>query len=153
MFTMVVVAILSGGTPVQPVPPSLQTTVSVEIYGADGKPRSGFSVRPPPTTRALTPVHFFRFPQDARTPRGAVVRALGFTAWLDGADVRVQVVTLSPKSPTQPRTDRILIEDYDLAELASFVLAVGASRTLLEMKDLGLGPMSVRVFPPGKHAH
>jgi hypothetical protein len=104
-----------------------------------------------PTVEVYSADSFFR--SDVRRSDGTVVRGLGFKAWRDGAGVQVLVVLLIPTDPSRPRGREPREGEYRYERLALFQVAVGASRTIDEMKTLGADPMSVRVFPAGAHSH
>ena len=78
--------------------------------------------------------------------RGRVVSGLCVAAWKDGPAVHVEVYTIVPRpgSPNVYLADRRdQINSMSLAPLASFSLQRGESRSLTELKVLGVAPYFV----------
>jgi hypothetical protein len=142
---MLVIVVCLGSVKAQSALPML------ELYDSKGEPILGQTVRseirPAPAVTA-------RFRNDARLANGRVVRGIGINSSLEGSKVRVTITTLLPRDPALQFERPWYREDYfDVAPLVTFVLEVGGTRRLDEMKSLGVDPMSVRVLPPGQHAH
>jgi FG-GAP-like repeat len=82
--------------------------------------------------------------QPARTADGLIVAGVGFVGWREVSTNRVVVLLLLAKDRT-PATARIdLTRDLQRRQLASFTVAPGESRHLIELKDLGLESLIVR---------
>ena len=89
---------------------------------------------------------FFSWNHNVRDSKGRVVTGLGFRTWMSGKDARVAVYALVPRASAQNRylaATREDLEDLEPIPFAEFSIAVGASRTLDEMKALGIEPMIV----------
>ncbi|MEO7890037.1 MAG: hypothetical protein ABIW19_08555 [Vicinamibacterales bacterium] len=125
----------------------------VEVYSANGAPLLGFEAAEAPSRPTdLRPNSLYSLKQDVRF-EGRVTRGVGFRAWPVGAGVRVLVVTMVPKDAKAPRTSSPRLNEFLYFRLAAFDLGIGESRSVSEMRALGVDPLLVKAFPPGPHEH
>jgi hypothetical protein len=83
--------------------------------------------------------------EDVKNSDGQIITGFGFNAWAEGKGARVIVFMLVPKPGVPNIYLRDRITDLKQVKFASFPMAVGETRTLDEMKPLGLDPMSLRL--------
>jgi hypothetical protein len=82
--------------------------------------------------------------QDARTPDGMSIAAIGFTGWSEGSGFRVVALALLQQSSAREVVQSLQIFNLPRRQLVSFTLSLGQSRVLEELKAFGLEPLVVR---------
>ena len=113
---------------------------------ADGKERGSFVPRTAPYTKDGPSVGVYLVDrQDVRTPDGRALTGFEFIGWTEGAATRVVVFALVAKDGV-PNT---YLPDGDAGNLtrgdfATYLLRPGDSRSITEMKALGIEPMVLR---------
>jgi hypothetical protein len=109
---------------------------------AQSEPRAG---KPTGVAASRPEIMVFFLQQDVRDAKGRVVTGLGFVTWMEADDAHVAVFTMVPK-PGAPNTflgTREQMASLQPLALVDFVLKLGGSRSLDELKALGVDPMVV----------
>ncbi len=153
MVRLALAAILCAASPAAPA--TQGRAPHAEWYEANGEPIGGGSVwlKKLPDTH-LRPDRFTQFAaKPAKTIDGRLATAVGFNAWYDGKRVHVTTVLCIPKDPdVKPEKGDDHRDFFTYTLLTRFTLAVGEARSLVEMKQFGWPPVTIRIHPPGfKH--
>lgn len=110
---------------------------------AQSEPRAA---KPTGASASRPEIMVFFLKHDVRDAQGRVVTGLGFVTWMEGAGAHVSVFTMVPK-PGAPNTFLAGSPEQTASlqpvALVDFTLKVGGSRSLDEMKALGVDPMVV----------
>ena len=120
----------------------------VTVQDERGRPVASFVVADEPFKAGMLPrVGESRVVKDKQ---GRQIGGFGYYAWAIGASVRVIVLAEVPAADARQDSYPSDNERTRLEPFASYLLALGESRRIDEMKALGLGPRTVSVQLPGK---
>jgi hypothetical protein len=120
-----------------------QTWIVIE---AGGKERGAFVPRTSPYTEGGPTVGVYLFDrQNVRTGDGDALTGFECLGWIEGTAIRVQVFALVPKTG-QPNTYMPNGDAKNLQrrDFASYLVRPGQSRSITEMKALGIEPLVLR---------
>lgn len=123
-----------------------QQQLWVTVRPADGQDVLGFAARTESYRPGLQPAvgEDFTADQGARDRQGRVISGIAFYGWTEGSSVRVVLLV---RVPVEGAANRFYSSTADLRlqTLATYALKAGESRTLDDMKTVGLEPMSIRL--------
>jgi len=124
-----------------------QSSGMVRIESA-GRPCAGAGPRDsPPRPQGAVIAECFLQDKGIRDSEGLIVSGIGLYAWRDGTVTRVRVYTLVPALAAPNRWLNEMGDDPKLKRpkfLADYTLAVGESKSIAEMKSLGVEPLTLR---------
>jgi hypothetical protein len=86
--------------------------------------------------------------KDVKDKNGRIITGFAFTGWMEESNVRISIYALLPLESA----GNVYVEEGQLAmlrrsEFVTFVLSVGASRVVDEMKALGIDPVRIQLDP------